>query len=443
MSKPTSTQKKTAAESQGQPRTGKPKAKISIYQQRRITEDGKIYKQEATFEGRIDRRPVIFNLGKNLSTAHKTRIQRRIFLGFVGLISAIIAFVLIFSVININIIQPNQPIVTVNGKNIPQRDYRSVVAYQAQVVWNTLQQDIVRQKDLLKQQGASPAAAAAVAPELSAIATEISNLQTSFVQSTVDSNAIDQMIDDVYIQQGLSDFKKSDPKSATALTVTQKQIDDAYTQFGKEFPSGKSLKNFESQNGMSSNDTKMGIAMQLRRVAMSNYLQGLYVSPTRQVEYKLIHFQNDTLAKAGYAAILKTPSSWNDLAQQYSIDSDTKGNNGGDQGYVIQGQKDQGVEAYAFAANRKVGDTSGLIRDIGGTLNVVQIINIDPARAVSADVLTTLKGNALGHWATGKRDLSAKVPLPDSNKVTSPDNIPVTPAFVTFATTPTPVVTTP
>jgi parvulin-like peptidyl-prolyl isomerase len=384
-------------------------------------------RQTATFEGKRDNRPVLFMFGRHLSAAEKTRLQRRFYMGFAGLMILGVIGVLVFGWVNQNYIQPGQPIVTVNGTQIPQRLYRYAVAYEAQDEWNQLQAAEARQSQLQDDSSKNPANQDKDQAELTTVQSTVSSLQTAFTQTQVDQTVIDNLIEDVLIQKGIRDYQKSDPKGTASLTITSTQVNDAYDAFKKAFPSGQSLNKFLSQNSMTSDNVKEVIKIKLRRQALDKYMQSLVVSPTKQVHYLLLHVDLKGKADADLAAIHKDPNSWNDIVKRDSLDSDTS-SNGGDQGWVALGQKDQAVENWAF--NAKPGDMSGVIKDINGTFNIVKLIEVDNQRPIDDSTLSTLKSNALSHWLTGQRDLDAKISSTNQDMYNSPYNVPVTPPFV-------------
>ncbi|HKD74807.1 MAG TPA: peptidylprolyl isomerase, partial [Ktedonobacterales bacterium] len=129
-------------------------------------------------------------------------------------------------------------------------------------------------------------------------------------------------------------------------------------------------------------------------------------------------------------------SKWADVAKKDSLDT-TSSSNGGDLGWVVQGQQDQAIEQWAFDAKRKAGETSGVIKDVGGTFNIVQVVAIDPSRAVDSGTISTLKSNALSHWLTGMRDLAPTNHISSYNQTmyNSTYNVPTTPPFGTGAST--------
>src|SRR5437660_10082033 len=79
-------------------------------------------------EAKRDGKPLIFGWGKHLSHSEKIKVQRRATWVFTGLIVLVLVGVILGTWINNNIIIPGLPITTVNGHQIPQSDYRKMVA---------------------------------------------------------------------------------------------------------------------------------------------------------------------------------------------------------------------------------------------------------------------------------------------------------------------------
>lgn len=419
--------------------TPAPRAATGRYQPGRNRK--KDARNQATFYGRKDKSPVIFGLGRDLPAAQKTRLQRRLYYIFAGAVAVAILGVAVFGWINVNVIQPNQPIVTVYGQPIAQKYYRNMVAYLAQDTWNQIQattiKDIGLQAQIASEKDATKLAA--LRTQESTLSATLSTLQTSYTQTQIDQLAIDDLVEDQLIQHNTPHYETTDPKARATLTVTSKQLNDAYTAFKNAFPKGQSLASFESQNGISDADVHGAIAVKLRRSAMDTYQQSLVTSPVRQIHFERIQFDQLHNAKADLAILQKDPSQWNALAKKDSLDVNTR-DNGGDMGWAALGQQDQGIEQWMFDPSRKTGDVSGVITEISGTFDIVRIIAIDPARPLDSTTVTSLKNNALSHWLTGQRDVPPK-PVSSTNQdmFNSTANIPVTPNLsVTFGSTPTP-----
>jgi hypothetical protein len=62
-----------------------------------------------------------------------------------------------------------------------------------------------------------------------------------------------------------------------------------------------------------------------------------------------------------------------------------------------------------------------------GTYRIVQILSIDPSRAVDSKTLQTAKGSALSNWLLELRaSLGSAITAPDQNMLTDPNNLPPT-----------------
>ena len=120
----------------------------------RSSKPKKYYKQTAHVEARRDGKPLIFGWGKHLSHAEKVKIQRRATWTMAGIFGFLIIGTILAFWISINIIIPGKPITSVNGHQIPQSQYRKMVAVKTQLVYNSIygNQGLVAQaNDLTKQ----------------------------------------------------------------------------------------------------------------------------------------------------------------------------------------------------------------------------------------------------------------------------------------------------
>lgn len=415
------------------PADATPTARFQPGRNRRKATGGRV---QATFEGKRDNSPVLFGRGRSLSAAQKTRLQRRLYLGFAGVILAAIVGVATFGWLNFNVIQPNQPILTVNGHAVPQKMYRFMVAYLAQDTWNQLQ---AAQQQILTDNAAiakDPKQQATLSAQIATLNVSISSYQTAFSQTNLDQQAVQDLTEDQIIQEGIAAYQKSDPAHTAGLTVTSAQIDAAYVKFGKAFPAGQSLSNFLSQNSLGASDVKATIAVILRRNAMDTYQQSLVKSPTVQYHAERIQYDNQTNALKDLAKIQKG-GDWNAIAKADSIDVNTR-DNGGDLGWFAVGQQDQVIEDWV--QTHKAGDMSGVLKDVAGTFEIVKLLAVDPSRPLDAATLSTLKSNALSHWLTDRK-FYAHISPTNQDMYNSAYNIPTAPNLtVTFPATPTPAI---
>ncbi len=396
-------------------------------------------RQKATFHGRRDTSPVIFGLGRGLSAKDKLRLQRRLYFGFAGVMVVLMLAVVGYGLLYNLVITPHQPIVTVDGVQIPQYQYKNMAAYLAQDTWNQLEADTKQQNTLQTAISSNPSLTSKYQNQLNTLSTTIGSLQIAFSQTQVDQLAIDDLIEDQLIQMGTKQYEKTDPNAAKVLTVTSQQINSAFTTFKNAFPAGESYSDFKSKDGLSDQDVKNAITVILRRNAMDQYQQSLIKSPEKQVHIERIQYDSRTLALQDLNTLRKDPTQWSALAKKDSIDTNTR-DSSGDLGWVIDGQQDQAIEQWAFSA--QIGQISPVLQDVSGTFDIVRLLEIDPSRAVPSDTLANLKSNALSHWLTGMRDLppTNNITAVDQGMQNSANNVPVLPSFnVSFnQATPTP-----
>jgi parvulin-like peptidyl-prolyl isomerase len=100
------------------------------------------------------------------------------------------------------------------------------------------------------------------------------------------------------------------------------------------------------------------------------------------------------------------------LAQQSSTDVNTK-DKGGDLGWVTRTGLDKPIADAAFAL--QPGQTSAVVQGASG-FTIIQVLERDPARAVPADQLATLRQKAGGDWLDSHRtgqDVKLELTQPD------------------------------
>src|SRR2546428_3106483 len=98
----------------------------------------KYNRQTAHVEARRDGKPLIFGWGKHLSHTEKVRIQRRATCIITSILGLLVIRVLVWSWLNINVIIPGEPITSVNGHQIPQSQFRKLVALKTQLEDNLI-----------------------------------------------------------------------------------------------------------------------------------------------------------------------------------------------------------------------------------------------------------------------------------------------------------------
>ena len=399
-------------------------------------------KQTARIEGLRDGKPLIFGWGKHLTRAQKARYQHRAMWSFIAVVCVAVVGTIVFGVLNELIFVPNATIVSVNGTNISQDTYRKELAYQAQVVWNRVQSEIAAKNAIAaKVQAGDPTAT----QQDTILTTQLQSDEAAYAQAQITQTTITALTDDLLIQAGARNFEQQNHAPASAFTPTQKQINDALASFKKAFPSGETYAQFLSADGLSNSDVVNSITRQLRRGDMQTYLASQFKSPTRQVHLRRIEVDTAATAAKVRAQLIAgklTNATWLSLAKKYSLDTGSK-DTGGDQGWVPYGAGDGGIEYWAYNPSRKVGDLSPVIFDASGTYDVVQVIGIDPSRAVAATTLSTNKSNALAHWLSLERVIPVThITSANSTMLNAPRNLPKVPSLSATLPAVTPTITT-
>jgi hypothetical protein len=376
-------------------------------------------------ELRRDGKPLIFGWGGHLSRVQKHQIKARATWGFYSLIGLLVLGVIGFGILQQLVLIPHQSIATVNAQGIVQDDYRKELAYQAQVLWNRLQSELTAQS---AASAASQSGDAAASTKNQILISQIQADESNYAAATIQQASVDRLVEDRLIQQGAATFEAQRVPPAV-FAVAAKDVDARLTAFKKAFPKGETYAGFLSKNGLSDEDVRESIRVDLRRDKMSAYLSGLMISPMRQLHLRRIQVDKADVAAKLRAQLVKDPSAqdWTTLAKQNSLDVNSK-DTGGDIGWVFRGNTDQNIELWAFGTNVKASDISPVIKDISGTYNIVQVIESSPSRAVDASLLSAAQGNALDHYLTGQRHApGSHVSNANTDMLVAQRNQPVTP----------------
>ncbi|HZU76501.1 MAG TPA: peptidylprolyl isomerase, partial [Dehalococcoidia bacterium] len=314
---------------------------------------GQPRRQTARLEGRRDGKPLIFGWGAHLTRKQKNQIKERAAYSFAAFVAVAVVAVIIFGVIQQNYIIPNQTIATVNGVSIAQDTYRKQLAYDAQVLWNRIQNEYTQYSQLSTKAASGDQAASTQAQALQA---SIQADEGSYGQATITDNTMTELEEDQLIRQAT---KGEFAKDAAQLQPTAAAIADAVNTFKKSFPPNMKYSDFLSKNNMTEADVRTAATVQLRRNLMQTYLAAKLVSPTKQIHIRKITTSDAKSAATVREQILKnnTDQTWSTLAKQDSVDVDTK-NTGGDAGWIYVGGNDGVIENWAFAPSTKVGDVS-------------------------------------------------------------------------------------
>ena len=382
-------------------------------------------KQTARLDGRRDGKALLLGWGKHLTKMQKARIQTRAAYGlFAGVIVLIIA-VLIFGVIQQNILIPNETIAAVNGQNISQDTYRQLLAYNSQVAWNQYSSLIQQQNQLQTKLTAGDPTATTLNQTLTS---QIQSVEGNYSQSELSQTSMDQLVENQLILQGTARFVKQNPNLASKLEPTSAAITAQLRSFQNAFPKGETYTEFINQDHLTTSEVRADIALELRRTEMQNYLATLLVSPTRQLHLRRIETSTAAQATKVLNLLEANKITWAAAAKQYSLDPNTKAV-GGDMGWVPPGTGDAGIVLWAYAPGRKVNEmTTPPIKDASGTFDVVQVLGINPSLAVDPSILQGAQSNALSYWLSEDRaNPSNHFLTPNSTMMNATNNMPKLP----------------
>jgi parvulin-like peptidyl-prolyl isomerase len=449
----------------------------------------KYHKQTAHVEMRRDGKPLIFGWGKQLSHNEKVKIQRRATWTIVGLIVLLIVGTIVGFWINLNIIVPGLAITSVNGHQIPQSQYRKLVAFRTQLEVNKLygpkgftalgqsleSQDkteldtintlTTQVNNLNKQIKALPSGSSQqrtnLENQLQTAKKQLSDAQAkhtnlsqqitylnqnvlplekqSFTQSQVGNDSATWLQDDELIREWLITQSTA---IQNKINPTPTQINSALNSFKASIPKSSSYNSFLSQMNISNDDVTAMMTLNLRRENMQTYLASQVVSPAYQVLARSMTI--DTMANATkILQQLQHGADFATLAKQKSQDTSTA-KSGGSLGWLARGQYAQSeqtavVDNWLFNPSRTVNELSPVLVE-NGTYRIVQIQKIDPSRPIAASTLNALKTNALTNWLLEIKSLPAtKITPVDQNKLLDANNLPPTSVLPSGApaTTPT------
>ena len=436
----------------------------------------KYNRQTAHVEARRDGKPLIFGWGKHLSHAEKVKIQRRATWAIAGIFGFLIVGTILAFWISINIIIPGQPITSVNGHQIPQSQYRKMVAVKTQLELNKIYgkqglvaqandltkqdaaqlktiNDLTKQVDTLnKQIKALPAGSTPQRTDLEnqlqsakkqlsdaqakhqSLTQQISNLnqntipleKQSFTQSQVANDSVSWLQDDELIREWITTLS---PAIQNQINPTTAEVNKALNDLKATLPASSSYSNFLSQMNASNDDVINMLTVKVRRDNMQNYLGSKVVSPAYQVLSRTI--TSDTEAAASrILQELKNGGDFGKIASKQSKDT-TTASRGGSQGWLARGQYALNqnaavVENWLFDPSRYIYELSPVLKE-NGSYHIAQIMGIDPSRRIDQSMLQTLQYNALSNWILEQKALPTTMITPvDQNKLLDPLNLPPT-----------------
>ncbi|HLX39413.1 MAG TPA: peptidylprolyl isomerase, partial [Ktedonobacteraceae bacterium] len=433
----------------------------------------KYVKQTARFEGRRDKKPLIFGWGGHLSHSEKVRLQRRATWTGAIAFAVLIVVVLVGFWVDFNVIIPGLTITSVNGQAISQGEYRELVALKAQIEQNkiygvngltaqensikkqmTAEQNIVsstttqitnlqkqlkatgltsaQRTSLNTQIAAQKKAQAAAQAKYTSLNSQYTNMNTNTIpleqqlynQPQIANDSATWLQNDLLIQQWLQTQSSA---IQAKINPTQSEINTFLNGVKANLPAGTTYGSFLSKDGVSDSNMQQMAGLMVRRQNMQNYLASLEVSPQYQVLARMITLS--TLKDAdSILTQLHHGGDFAKLAVAKSVDTNTN-KLGGYLGWEARGQYAQAysssiVENWMFAPSRTLDEISPVIVE-NGSYRIVQILGVDPSRAVDKPTLQTLQTNALANWLLQIQALpSTKITTADQSMLLNTANMP-------------------
>jgi Predicted membrane protein len=428
----------------------------------------------AHVEARRDGKPLIFGYGGHLTKTQKTQLQRLAIWVFIGLITLGVIGVFIGFWVNFSIVIPNLPIANVNGQNIPQSDFRKLVAVNGQLEANKIkgkngllaQESTAKQQvttdqnnvttaqnkvnDLNKQLKAAPTNSSqhsALQSQLTTAQQQLTTAQDQLksAQNTVNSlTQQEQLEETLYTQEQMATqsaqwlqedltirnwLKQQSSAVQNKVNPSSSAVTSAMNDLKAHLPSSTSYQQFLSSSNISDGDAQAAMTLIVRRNNMQSYLTQQITSPTRQVQVRSITFSTQKDANSVLKQ-LQGGADFATLAKAKSVDNNTK-QQGGELGWLAPGQymlndgSNLGavVDKWISDPSRKAGQLSPVLSE-NGTWHVLQIENVDPAHTISASNLKALKNNALTYWIALQKASGTTFSSPDTNKMFDPSNLP-------------------
>jgi parvulin-like peptidyl-prolyl isomerase len=229
-----------------------------------------------------------------------------------------------------------------------------------------------------------------------ALAVSALSQQQSFDPQTTEGQAallqlrrqiLDSMIDQALIEQAAAREGIVVPMEKVETEMSRLIGDDA-----------AKFDDWLKANDMTRESFKAQLQRQLLSAAFQEYIVGSSPPEVEQVHAR--HILVTTEAEAMDVLIkLRNGESFATLAQEYSQDRGTK-DQGGDLGFFPRGVMPAEIELVAFALNP--GQVSGIVKSDFG-YHIIEVVEKDPKRAVSEEMLTAWRQNKFLEWLDDQR----------------------------------------
>ncbi|MHB1356977.1 MAG: peptidylprolyl isomerase [Anaerolineae bacterium] len=197
----------------------------------------------------------------------------------------------------------------------------------------------------------------------------------------------DWMIDLVLLQQAAV---------ARNIQITDVQVDDEISRMR-----GQDSARFDAwlrANGLNEESLRQRLSSDLLTAAVRDAITAGLSHQQVHIHARYI-FCTDRAAALEALARLQDGADFTEVARQYSLDETTR-NNGGDLGFIPQGVMPFAFDQAAFALQRD--QISELVTVDAGFI-IIQVLEVDPARAVSEEHWPLVQQYAFETWLANER----------------------------------------
>jgi len=202
------------------------------------------------------------------------------------------------------------------------------------------------------------------------------------------TQVLDWLIDQAIIDQAAAQL---------GIHIDDAQVDAEVERIRNENPEG--FDDWLKSNGFTEETFRLQTRSDLLGAAVRDQVTKDVGGKVEQVHVRQILVDTQEQARAVLDQ-LRAGTSFESLARRLSKDEASR-DNGGDLGFVPKGVLAESVEQVAFAL--QPGQISDPVQSPFGW-HIIQVLEHDPAREVSPEILTTLRQDAFMRWLDGERN---------------------------------------